>query len=187
MAGKICIISFSGRAGGSCSNIAEILRRYWKEEAKAYDFSNLSITPCGHCGYQCFQAGDKCPYFSDPVYEMYGAVVKSEVTCYIVPNYCDFPCANFFTFNERSQCFFQNHQELLDAYLAVRKKFIVVSNTGRENFESAFRYHVSEEVNPDILFLSAKKYQKVSIHGDLMDSEEARQAVLQFAVQDRNS
>lgn len=185
MAGKICIISFSGRAGGSCSNIAEVLRQYWKEEAEVYDFSNLSITPCGHCGYQCFQAGDKCPYFSDPVYGMYGAVVKSEVTCYIVPNYCDYPCANFFAFNERSQCFFQNHQELLDAYLAVRKKFIVVSNTGRENFESAFRYHVSEEVDPDILFLSAKKYQKISIHGDLMDSEEVRQAVLQFAVQDK--
>ena len=59
--------------------------------------------------------------------------------------------------------------------------------SGRENFESAFRYHVPEGVTPDILFLSAKKFQKVSIHGDLMDSEEARQAVLQFARQDRNS
>lgn len=183
MAGKACIISFSGRAGGSCSNIAEVLRRYWKGEAEVYDISILSITPCGHCGYQCFQAGEECPYFSDPVYEMYDAVVKSEVTCYIVPNYCDYPCANFFAFNERSQCYFQNHQELLDAYLAVRKKFIVVSNTGRENFESAFRYHVQEGVDPDILSLSAKKFELVSIHGDLMDSEEARQTVLRFAGQ----
>lgn len=184
MAEKTCIISFSGRAGGSCSNIAEELQRYRKGEAEVYDFSAFSISPCGHCRYQCFQAGDQCPYFSDPVYAIYDAVVKSDFVWYIVPNYCDYPCANFFAFNERSQCYFQNHQELLDAYLAVRKKFVVVSNTGQENFQTAFRYHVPEGVNPDILFLSAKKFQKVSIHGDLMDSQEARQAVLRFAGQE---
>lgn len=59
------------------------------------------------------------------------------------------------------------------------------SNTGQENFESAFRYHVQEGVDPDFLYLSAKRFGRVSIHGDLMDSEEARQTVLRFAGQDK--
>lgn len=48
---------------------------------------------------------------------------------------------------------------------------IVVSNTNEDNFRTALAYH--SENQPEILFLSAKKYGKVSISGNLLTSEEA--------------
>lgn len=69
--------------------------------------------------------------------------------------------------------------ELLDQYEAVRKKFIVVSNTGHDNFAAVFEFHTGS-TPPDILFLSARQFGKVSIHGGLMDSPEAWDVVLHF-------
>ena len=177
---KTCIISFSSRAGGNCGRIASELERHMEGEAKVHDFSAFTLTPCGRCGYECFQKRENCPYFDEPEFDLCQAVVNSDLACFIVPNYCDYPCANFFIFNERSQCCFQRDPGLLERYLSVRKKFIVVSNTGRDNFVTAFRYHVPEGEEPDVLFLSAKRFGRVSIWGDLMESEEARKEVLGF-------
>ena len=177
-----CVISFSGRRDGNCAAIAQVLAGAlsgWGG-VRSFDCSTLSLTPCGGCGYECFQARERCPYSSDPVFAMYDAIVHSQAAWFIVPNYCDYPCANFFVWNERSQCYFQGHPELLEQYEAVPKKFIVVSNTGRDNFTAAFRYHTGD-APPDVLFLSAKQFGRSSIQGDLMGSPEARDAVLRFA------
>lgn len=117
---KVCIVPFSGRPGGNCSRIAEIIRQK-EREAAVYDFSALSITPCGCCNYECFQQREKCPHFSDPEFTICEAIANSDLAYFIVPNYCDYPCANFFIFNERSQCYFQHREDLLNQYLAVRK------------------------------------------------------------------
>ena len=47
-----------------------------------------------------------------PVVSSKMPITDSDLSYFIVPNYCDYPCANFFIFNERSQCFFQHHPEL---------------------------------------------------------------------------
>ena len=109
---------------------------------------------------------------------MLEAIMHSEMTYFILPNYCDYPCANYFAFNERSQCFFQGKPELLDAYLKVPKRSIVVSNTNSEHFAEALSYQADRE--PEILFLSAKKYGKVSIKGDLLTDENVKQAITAF-------
>lgn len=176
---KVCIVSFSGRSGGNCSRIAEGIRQK-KGDATVYDFSALSITPCGRCRYECFQQREKCPHFDDPEFTICEAIAHSDLAYFIVPNYCDYPCANFFIFNERSQCYFQNREDLLNQYLAVRKKFIVVSNTEQNNFTTAFCQHIPETSAPDVLFLSAKQFGKISIHGDLMDSENAKEMIFRF-------
>ena len=95
-----------------------------------------------------------------------------------MPNYCDFPCANFFIFQERGQCCFQGAGEKERAYLAVPKRFIVVSNTGEEHIRAAFREHVQGA--PDVLFLAAEAYGRVSIDGDLLRADAAREAVRAF-------
>ena len=179
---KVCIVSFSGRPAGNCSRIAEIIRQTWemKGEAVVYDFSAFRITPCGQCSYACFQKREACPYFSDPEAAVCEEITGSDLTYFIVPNYCDYPCANFYIFNERGQCYFQHHEDLLNQYLAVRKKFIVVSNTNQDHFTAAFRYHIPENTTPDILFLSAKQFGKVSIHGDLTDSEDVKRILSDF-------
>ena len=105
-------------------------------------------------------------------------ITLSELTYFILPNYCDYPCANFFIFNERSQCYFQGKPELLDAYEKVPKRAIVVSNTNEENFRQAIAYQAYEK--PDILFLSAKKYGKESIKGDLLTNEKAVSDIIAF-------
>jgi len=159
-----------------------MLRQQWHDraEVKVFDFSSFTITPCGRCGCECFQARESCPYFSDLEFTICDTITNSDLAYFIVPNYCDYPCANFFAFNERSQCYFQQHGSLLERYLDIKKKFIVISNTGQENFTIAFRYHITGDLEPDILFLSAKHFHKTSITGDLLDSSQAREAVLCF-------
>ena len=106
------------------------------------------------------------------------AVTHSDLTFFIIPNYCDYPCSNYFIFNERSQCYFQGHPELLERYENVPKCAVVVSNTNEENFIHALAYQSYE--NMKSLFLSAKKYGKVSINGDLLTDERVRNDVTDF-------
>lgn len=166
----VCIVSFSSRKNGNSSQIGEFIKSLLPD-AKLYDFTNFTINACGNCGYQCFNGSSNCPYFADKEYEILDAITNSTITYFIVPNYCDFPCANFFVFNERSLCYFQNNEKLLNTYLQVRKKFVVISNSNLENFKTAFAYHTNDV--PDILCLSAKKYGKLSIDGNLLTSRQA--------------
>lgn len=167
---SVCVVSFSSRKDGNCSKISEYICSTLPD-VKQYNFSNFTISPCGKCNYQCFLSGDKCPYYDDIERELLDSITHSELTYFIVPNYCDYPCSNFFIFNERSVCYFQNNPKLLNDYLQAPKKFIVVSNSDTNNFVTAFSYQVLDE--PKTLLLSAKKYNKNSIDGDLLTSEQA--------------
>ncbi|MBQ8813942.1 MAG: hypothetical protein IJZ85_05570 [Lachnospiraceae bacterium] len=177
-----CIVSFSGRKDGNCSRIADVVKNVLaaQGDVSEYSFSEIKITSCGNCGYECFSAREKCLYAADSEYELCKNIAESECSYLIVPNYCDYPCANFFIFNERSQCYFQGHEELLNEYLAAKKRFIVISNTNEDNFRNVFRQHVQEGSEPEVLFLSAKRYGRRSVDGDLMEEEQARQAVIEF-------
>lgn len=167
---SVCIVSFSSRKNGNCSQIGEFISTHFSN-VKFYDFADFTLNACGYCSYQCFNGGSNCPFFVDKEREILDTITNSTITYFIVPNYCDFPCSNFFIFNERSLCYFQNNEKLLDTYLQVPKKFIVISNSNLENFKTAFAYHTNDE--PDILCLSAKKYGKVSIEGNLLTSKQA--------------
>ena len=167
---SICVISFSSRKNGNCTKISELVSSLLPEP-KRYDFCDFEIHPCGNCDYECFAHDGNCPWIHDKEYEILDAITKSELTYFILPNYCDYPCANFFIFNERNLCYFQNNADLLNAYERAPKKVIVVSGTNEENFKTALSYHAENE--PKMLFLSAKKYGKRSIDGDLLTSEQA--------------
>ncbi len=171
---KVTIISFSGRKNGNCASAARVIEELYKSDndLKSFCFSDITITPCGKCDNECFGNEKPCPYINDSVYGIYERLTDSDIAYFIVPNHCDYPNALFFAFNERSQVFFQHHPERLERYLEVPKKFVVISNTGTDNFETAFEYQVNKK--PDILFLSAKKYGRVSIKGDIMTAPEAK-------------
>lgn len=174
---KTCIVSFSARENGNCSQIGKLIQSL-TEDAELFDFSRITLHPCGHCAYQCFSSGNQCPYADDMEYRLLDAVTHSDLTCFVIPNYCDYPCANYFIFNERSQCYFQGHPELLEKYENVRKCAVVVSNTNEENFTKALSYQSAEEM--EILFLSAKKYGKTSIKGDLLTDERVVSKIREF-------
>ncbi len=174
---RVCIVSFSSRRNGNCSQIGKLLESVL-DYAELFDFSNYSIHPCGKCDYQCFASAQNCPYLDDMEYQLLDAVTHSDLTYFIIPNYCDYPCANFFIFNERSQCYFQGHPELLDLYEKVRKRAVVVSNTKEKNFMKALSYQ--SYAKTEILFLSAKRYGKVSINGDLLTEHNVIKDIMTF-------
>jgi len=78
---------------------------------------------------------------------------------------------------------FQAQDELYEKYQTAKKKFIAVSNTNKENFVSAFQNHLKNGAIPDILFLSARKYHQSSLAGELMDSADAREDLIDFLSQ----
>ena len=182
MAGnKTVILSFSGRKNGNCEQIAKHIHSLTGGEILS--FAELDVHPCGKCNYQCFECGADCPHISDDLRTLYESVLQSERAYYILPNYCDYPNANFFAFNERSLCVFSKRQDLLDAYGKVPKKFIVISGDEAENFRAALSQHAEA---PEILFLRAKDYGKKSIAGDLMTSPEAISEIESFIQNERS-
>lgn len=178
MQNRVLIISFSGKKNGNSEQIAELIKANLNADADIFRFSENPISPCGGCRYQCFDDNRMCPHIDDAEYGLLEQVSLCDELYFIVPNYCDYPCANFFIFNERSQVYFQGYRERLMDYEAIPKKFIVISGSDTDNFSRAFDYHCKGE--PEILTLNAKQHRKCSIAGDLMQSPEARQAVLEF-------
>lgn len=171
------IISFSGRKLGNSGKIAELCRNTIQNSA-AYFFSDFELHPCGDCNGECFENRKSCPYFGDMEESLIDAICRSDQAIFIVPNHCNYPNANFFIFNERSQCSFQGEPDRLEQYLKVPKKFIVISNTTKDGFDEIFTQHTDEA--PQILFLSAKAYGKSSIAGDILESTQAREDILSF-------
>ena len=100
------------------------------------------------------------------------AVTNSDTAYFIIPNYCGMPCANYYAFNERSVGYFNLDRNKMKAYMSVKKKFVVISNTESDQFVNALRQQVNED--PDIVYLKTRKYGKQSIAGDILESEAAR-------------
>lgn len=178
-----CIVTFSARKGGNCAEIGTYIKELHPDRAELIAFSELAVAPCGRCAYECFRDNTKCPHIGDSAYGVYETISHSDLAYFIVPNYCDFPCANYFAFNERRLCYFQGHDDRRERYEHVRKKFIVLSNAGRENFRIAFSHHVAEGAEPQILFLSAKSYGKSSIDGDLISSGAAKDDIRNYLLE----
>lgn len=150
------IVSFSSRKDGNCSTAAKIAADCYEKPVKIYRFEDFTIQPCGACAYECFLDGKLCPYYKDMEAELLAQISDAKEAVFIVPNYCDHPCANFYTFNERSNCWFQNRQDRLEQYLKIRKKFIVISNTKSDSFQRAFQQHTEDEL--ELLYLSSKQH-----------------------------
>ena len=174
---SVCVVSFSSRKNGNCARINELISSMYPS-AKHYSFSQFKITGCGDCSYQCFERGDRCPYARDKERELLDAMTNSDLVIFIVPNYCDYPCSNYFVFNERSICYFQNNDELLKKYLQTPKKFVVVSNTKSDHFQQAFSYQTVGV--PDVMFLAANDYGQMSTDGNIVSSSEAVEEMRKF-------
>lgn len=175
---KAKIVVFSARKGGNCEHIAEYIRDYLRKSCEIFRFSEKCIVPCGDCRYECFAENGVCPHRTDGEVELLEGICRSDKTIFVVPNYCDFPCANFFIFNKRSNGFFQHHPERLEQYLNVPKKFIVVSNSKSSHFREAFVQHTDQE--PEILFLSSRACDTVTTGNGLAQSETAQKMLYAF-------
>ena len=93
---QTCVLSFSSRNGGNCDCIADFIAQNMEGKVSQFSFSALAVTGCGQCGYACFRDQMQCPYIQDAVCDIFDAMLESRMTYWVVPNYCDYPCSNFF-------------------------------------------------------------------------------------------
>jgi len=127
---KVVILSFSGRKAGNCAAISDFIERfYMRTNVLSFIVDNKSFPACGGCDYECLKQGVRCPVLTEDQRKIMEAITKSDLVYFIVPNYCGYPCANYFAFNERSVGYFNMDRALMEKYMAVKKRFIVVSNS----------------------------------------------------------
>lgn len=164
------MLRFSHRQAGNCAAIAAHIRTSLPVGVVSeFVMDGEACKSCQGCNYQCLKGEGDCPHQSGVYYDALNAIMASDLVYFILPNYCGFPCASYFAFNERSVGFFHGDEATLESYLAVRKRFIIVSNTESQTFVDAMQQQVAEE--PDIFYLKSKAYGKKSIHGDVLTSE----------------
>ena len=168
---KIVILLFSSRENGNCNKIAEFISNYHNNtNVIKYVIDSQIFAPCNQCNYECLKPGTACPNVSIDQTSVMEDICSSTITYFIVPNYCGYPSANYFAFNERSVGYFNMDREKTKLYQDVQKRFVVISNT--EGFERILQQQAAGE--PQILYLKSRKYQRQSTAGDLMESAEAR-------------
>lgn len=168
---NITVLSFSGRSEGNCAAVSNYLLDHYSQ-TNVRHFIIHDLTPCGKCNYECLVPHLRCSKLSAEYVEAMDAACGSDLIYYVLPNYCGFPCAAYFSFNEHSVGYFNLDRELLNQYMAIKKRFIIISNTETDVFKSALQQQTTDE--PEILYLKSSKYKKKSIAGDLLDSEEAQ-------------
>lgn len=170
---NILLIQFSSRKQGNCAAIAQYIANYHNEDrVSCFVVDSNTMPACGNCDYECLKAQENCPNLTAAQRSIFDAICCSDIVYLILPNYCGFPCASYFAFNERSVGYFNMDRALMQKYLSVRKHFIVVSNTEGANFEMPLTQQVTG--TPDILYLKTSKYGKKSIAGDMLDSDIAK-------------
>lgn len=170
---NVVLIRFSSRNEGNCSAIsAHICNQYKADQINTYLIDGNTIQPCNGCDYECLHPEKICPNLTVEQKEVMDAICNANLAYFIIPNYCGYPCANYFAFNERSVGYFNLDRAKMQRYRNVQKRFIIVSNSEGENFTNAMYQQVNGE--PDILYLKSSKYNKKSTAGDLMESEAAR-------------
>ena len=179
----VTILSFSGRENGNCGNIcSEIAQFYMQTNMHSYKIDRDSFPACGGCDYECLKQGLKCPVMTGEQTKIMDTLCGSDIVYFVIPNYCGYPCANYFAFNERTVGYFNRDTAKLERYMNIRKRFVIVSNSEGENFTEAMRQQTASE--PDILYLKTGKYHKESIAGDLMTSEAAKADLRAFLMQE---
>lgn len=174
---NITILSFSGRTNGNCAGVSSYLKNY-HSQTNVRHFVIHDLLPCGNCNYACLRPNIRCLELSAEYIEAMDAACSSDLIYYVLPNYCGFPCAAYFSFNEHSVGYFNLDRGLLNRYMAIKKRFIVISNTETDQFKSALQQQTIED--PEILYLKSSKYKKNSIAGDLLSSEEAQNDLKAF-------
>lgn len=180
---KFTLLRFSHRQAGNCAAIAAHIRTSLPiGTVLEFIMDGDSCKPCQSCNYQCLKGEGDCPHQGGVYYDALNAIMTSDLVYFILPNYCGFPCASYFAFNERSVGFFHGDEAILESYLAVPKRFIIVSNTESQTFVDAMQQQVSGE--PEILYLKSKVYGKKSICGDIMTAEQARADLDHFLQRD---
>ena len=178
----ILILNFSPRSNGNCGHIGDMIQTFYGYPSiRSYLIADM-FTPCGTCDYECLKPNVRCPSLSQEQAEVYEAIGNADLVYFIIPNFCGMPNSLYYAFNERSVGYFNIDRAVMAKYMAVRKRFIIVSNTEGNAFKDAMLQQSNEA--PEYLYMKTSKYGKQSIAGDLMDSEQAKADLIGFLAGD---
>ena len=126
----VTILSFSSRNSGNCAAISAYISKYF-DHCNQLTINRETVPACGNCDYECLKPELRCPQMSESYQELMDNICRSDLVYFVMPNYCGYPCANYFAFNERTVGYFNMEREKMDRYMNVPKRFIIVSNTER--------------------------------------------------------
>lgn len=173
---NVTILNFSPRNGGNCGRVCDFIAEFHNRTfVCSY---NIDVMPCGGCDYECLKPGLKCPTITEQHRKLMDAILASDLVYFVVPNFCGYPCANYFAFNERSVGYFNSDRALMEQYMSVKKRFVAVSNSESDSFRTAMQQQTNGE--PNILYLKSGKYKKRSTDGNILDCEEAAEDLRRF-------
>lgn len=143
-------ISFSGRSGGNCDQIARFLAT---ADDQIVCFRDLQAHPCSGCHYECFS--NKCPYRADGIYALYSQMTIYDQIVLIVPMYCGSPSSLYFMFNERGQDYFMHN----DTYEEILRRLYIIGIYG------------SRETSPDFIPCLSKWFDGTTICNHVLGIE----------------
>ena len=122
MTKNIVLIQFSSREDGNSTKIQRYITKYYNNtNVTSIAISSQNLSTCGNCDYECLKVGEVCPHRNRFLVETMDAIISSDIAYFIIPNYCGFPCANYYAFNERSVGYFNMDRKLLEKYMQVQK------------------------------------------------------------------
>ena len=176
----VTILSFSSREKGNCANISKYISDFHQQNIYNIVIDTATVRPCGNCDYECLKPGAECPILDEKYQAIMNRICASDIVYFIIPNFCGYPCANYFAYNERKVGYFKMDRAKMEHYMKIPKRFIVVSNS--EGFESVLKQQTDQE--PKILYLKSGKYRKRSTAGDILESDEAKADLQTFLSQE---
>ena len=173
---EVAIVNLSSRLNGNCSIIAKYMLEV-DNNAKIYEFGKMNFSNCGKCDYECFKMSP-CP-LKDDLSILFKELVEAKEIIFIVPNYCGYPCANYFSFNERRCELFSINRAMLMTYLSIPKRFIIVSNSDINLMKNALIYQQNENMEFDYLQIKSRDYGSQSI-GIWANSEKLKEQIVSY-------
>lgn len=177
MSKNVVILNFSGRKIGNCGRICDFLTDFYNRTNVCSLFVNVGC--CGNCNYECLNTNAICPNLDKEYLQIMDGIMDADLVYYVIPNFCGYPCANYFAFNERSVGYFNMDRVKMENYMKIPKRFIIVSNT--EGFEEVLMQQTIDE--PIVQYMKSSKYNKRSTAGDIMECQEAKDDLTAFLKQ----
>ena len=174
----ITILNFSGRNDGNCEQICKFIEHFHANTNICVINIKDHFDTCKNCNYQCLRPEQVCPKLGAEQRTVMDRLMESHRIYYVVPNYCGWPSANYFAFNERTVGYFNGDRSKMKSYMQIDKRFIVVSNSETEMFRQAMSQQTTEPLN--ILYMKTSKYTRQSIAGNMLDFEEAKNDLLKY-------
>ncbi|MFZ5354838.1 MAG: NAD(P)H-dependent oxidoreductase [Bacillota bacterium] len=174
---KIVGMNFSSRKDGNCFDCVDYcLKQYEKlgHHTEVLNFFDYQITPCGLCGYQCFQK-EQC-IKADDASKLFEKLIDSDIIISAIPTFRGHLASSYFILSERGQGVFRKSFDYDKDYLR-KINLIVIGNlsSGADMaLHEAFYDFTNKDFYPESVLLSSREYGRRSIKGDLIEDELVR-------------